>query len=924
MPRRRAELSGLPITSGAADVQTPTSTAYAGDIVHAVDPGRRRIYLALSHQTIDTSPGQTLGAGSPADAQRPLSRFVAIDEDAFDDPRNPNWVASFREPIKDPTQAKLHHYWVMGMTVTRHRVPEGRAGRLLVLFAQPQPGAGANPSPFYDHTLAQWDPETLRFTGLGNQATATEAVFGVGAAGEVQAQPAEPAGLSRQVEACSGASLAAGGSIRHGNYQWGLLATREAVWTACQANGGAAASVPLDADGNLAQVGGQGVYRLSQQISDVLVDEGGERLLIRTFGNGHTWWVFDTRLKRFTGAIAAKASDNEGLAAGVDPSTGRLYQLLPDYSAYLGSREVPFRGGFSYSDTRLNPAPPLENVRPDLAYQGAFSIKVDPPTKRVFLRRGHPTYGFMATYPDTGTTTPAPVEPFYRVLHDNVAITEAPPLPDDSTFTTDVAEDGLTKASFLGSGSGYGARAFLVGGLAKAANVPGPCGPDDRELVAGSVGAAEVSDLSTRAEAASLDGDAKTKDQFGTPVQRCGNEQIPASVHTEELAFDQVDPKTGKRDGLNRYLATCTEEQKAAATGPSSKALSRRDFKAEVACAHGHGRVDASATGGFSDPFATSLEGGGVQEVGIQVGYAHSEVTVTRKAGEGVTVTVDSIARDVTIPGIGTIALVRGETTVTSTGRRGGARASYHRTVCGVDWPEFNLQVSDCKTEQEQADLEHNMNEALRGQGRVRFRQPDPVLYAGSKSGYKAGVQRPTLDLFEDVKVARDVSPALPAMELVLYRGDSASGPGRQFFHFAGVHASTSYGIACLYGQRPDGKCGSLDDQFATDDDAGEDGELTAASGQPGETQTVTVTEQGETVQVPGQNVVKTKPLWRRIVEAPVNLVKDVLRLLFANPREFGLMAAVWGLLYAPCYLGERRRSLRNLRARRGAVGATA
>jgi hypothetical protein len=198
----------------------------------------------------------------------------------------------------------------------------------------------------------------------------------------------------------------------------------------------------------------------------------------------------------------------------------------------------------------------------------------------------------------------------------------------------------------------------------------------------------------------------------------------------------------------------------------------------------------------------------------------------------------------------------------------------------------------------------------------VRFRPPDPVLYAGSRSGYKAGVQRPATDVFEDVRIARDTSLALPAMELVLYNGDSTQGPGRQFLHFAGVQAGVSYGITCLYGQKADGRCARADDVFDT---GGTDG-----SG--GDPEIVAVTEPGDTVLVPGPaaNGGGRKSLIRRIVEAPVRLVQDILRLLFSNPREFGLMAAVWALLYTPCYLGERRRSIRALRARRAAVGGVA
>jgi hypothetical protein len=208
------------------------------------------------------------------------------------------------------------------------------------------------------------------------------------------------------------------------------------------------------------------------------------------------------------------------------------------------------------------------------------------------------------------------------------------------------------------------------------------------------------------------------------------------------------------------------------------------------------------------------------------------------------------------------------------------------------------------------------MNEVMGTRGRVRFRDPDPVAKAGSRVGFRAAIQRPAADGFEDLNVARDVSPALPGMELVLYNGDSSSGTGRQFLHLAGVEAAVSYGIACLYGQRADGRCSAIDDLLDTNTDT-----ETVTTGD-GETQVVTVTEPGETVFTPATAPPAHKSLIRRIVEAPVRLLADALRLLFSNPREFGLMAAVWALLYAPCWLGERRRSIRDLRARRIPLGA--
>lgn len=54
-----------------------------------------------------------------------------------------------------------------------------------------------------------------------------------------------------------------------------------------------------------------------------------------------------------------------------------------------------------------------------------------------------------------------------------------------------------------------------------------------------------------------------------------------------------------------------------------------------------------------------------------------------------------------------------------------------------------------------------------------------------------------------------------------------------------------------------------------------------------------------------------------RVLRAVPRALAEALRLLFNDPRELGLLAALWALLYAPCYLGDRRRAVREVAARR-------
>jgi hypothetical protein len=74
------------------------------------------------------------------------------------------------------------------------------------------------------------------------------------------------------------------------------------------------------------------------------------------------------------------------------------------------------------------------------------------------------------------------------------------------------------------------------------------------------------------------------------------------------------------------------------------------------------------------------------------------------------------------------------------------------------------------------------------------------------------------------------------------------------------------------------------------------------------------------TEQLPGDPAAALSPrenLVTRLLRAVPRAVAEALRLLFNNPRELGLLAALWALLYAPCYLGDRRRAVRAIAAHR-------
>jgi hypothetical protein len=230
------------------------------------------------------------------------------------------------------------------------------------------------------------------------------------------------------------------------------------------------------------------------------------------------------------------------------------------------------------------------------------------------------------------------------------------------------------------------------------------------------------------------------------------------------------------------------------------------------------------------------------------------------------------------------------------------------------------LNQPGCLSAEQQAEAVDAINAALGTRGRARLREPDPVLLAGSASGYRAGVQRHADDLFEDRSITKDVSPAVPGLEILFYQGDGDArwGTGRQVVQLAAAQASASYGIACLHGQRADGRCAAPGEQAVPGDPpqfgGGASGSRAGSDPSPPSVTTVTETVPGESaLPLPGAG---RETLLTRVLRAPLRALAQALSMLFNNPRELALLAAVWLLLYAPFHLGERQRTLRRVRLR--------
>lgn len=881
-PIRRAFFDGVALSGG---VNATWFTGASGEVIHAIDEEHGRIYFALRDvkelAALTEFPKDAGLGGVPerggSDGQIAVSRFVMLDEERFD-AGSPQFAVSFKSPTVSD-----HSMWLKSMIALPNE-------KLALVFTTPHTNLTAI-VPVVGHELTVWDVSGLEPVD--------------DARAELTTRTAGAAAVSIQaITECANASMALGFSGGDAMYQWGLLARPEGIWLACHGRNGAGkvVLVPLGPDGRPPAGATQQSFQLSRVVSDVLVDSGGDRLLLKSTGvRGITWWVFDVATRRFTGSVAATLY-RISATAGLDPATGRLYMQFPDYINYNAARRTPIQGGIYSDDTRLDPVPALENRRADFNSRGVIKrIVVDSPTRRLFVYQA-------------GILGPGGKQPSYRVLRDDRPITRQPPEGDDRRFTVNTAEaEGVTKASYLGSASGYGARALLVGGIAAAterdlaAHSGSACTASDREVAAGHVEGVTLSDVSAAGTAAGLAGDPATEQESGEPVERCWPEAFgdrPTSggetIDTEAVAFDQDKPADG-----SDFRVQCVGDDDPDDVG-------RDGFTADVDCGQSDESVRGEATGGVGLP-------------GVTVGYSNAGVSVKRAEGGGLVAEVDSIARDVVIANVGRIGVVRTVARSAAAGRDGTAHASFERTICGVDLTAIHATEAGCLSPQEQSSMVTAFNRAFSGQGEMKLRQPDPKLAAGSRSGYSAAVQRNRLDLFGDRVITRDNSLAVPGLEIAFFRGDDRErGAGRQILQLAGAQAGTSYGIACLYGQSQAGGCLKAGEEGPPPPDPApptvdEDGFLVAGptEADEGSIGTASAAEPGER----GGGGGGRRGLLGRLLRFPSRLATDVLRLLFSSPRELALMAAVWALLYTPFYLAHRRRTVRAVGTRRLAEG---
>ena len=602
-----------------------------------------------------------------------------------------------------------------------------------------------------------------------------------------------------------------------------------------------------------------------------IADPVRERFLMQSiFGNAEVWWVFDTARFAFTGTIgigpvgSSRKSVSEDAALGADaafdPVSGRLYV----HGAPMKGAPAGTPRGLFITDTATEPLPQAL-VFPD-----------GPRVEAVIAPQGDQPPLLLVDDESDGYAVYADRVPFGAAASDGTAAGGTGENPAAPALTLDLDEaEGVTQATFDGTARGYGARAVLVGGLEAAGRVdrfdpgwwyqlwmptvreagdgqfpngishpltgqivpPGrelkpektlyepvldgmlgmgpthPCSQSNRELVlafVGPEGDAVVDGSGSRGSAQPVRYDSGTEADSELPVSRCGFLEWSQYWNVGLFGRPPLDEPSLPTQGLRSDTAECisSDENPSSSVG-DAVGLSRA---AEADCS----QEEASGFGYVR----------GATVAGNAVGEALSSFRIYRDPGRGIVSRVESVARGINIGGLVRIDTVRGTAESWANGRRQPVAAAerdagyvpncdmertagtcFQPHLFGVRTPAYSC--GPCGDEARAVD---GMSRALGSNGRVRLREPDPALSAGSEDGYQAAVLKPVSERFTDAAIHNDfLTTVLPTLEIIRYAPPASPGyskeasvvplpgpRGLQVYQFAGVAVSSSYGIQCL------------------------------------------------------------------------------------------------------------------------------
>jgi hypothetical protein len=479
---------------------------------------------------------------------------------------------------------------------------------------------------------------------------------------------------------------------------------------------------------------------------------------------------FDVQRASFVGAIATTRFKPAGASYQIDPTTGRLFGVTSDKGIVL-------------ADIRRTPAQQALTF-PEFARSGNAVIALEPAAgdrpRRAFVRMGSDDY--------------------VQIFEDRVAVSEDPPLSELDRFTVNHRERaGVTDTGYELSAHSYGSRVLMVAGVEGLASgdvrrdirrAGTPCTAYDREIVAGFVPEARMSKGTAAAAAVAAEADPGTKVDALQPFSRCWLHPDPLDTGVGLLGDAWPGPGDIDSDGrIDAAIGQSWPFSRLECTGDNNPEPIRNEtltgFRADVACGGTAGRAEA-----FSQ---SRGDGASVQAGTLRVAESASHVTLERVAGGGVRARAEAWARGIEIAGVASIELVRTVATSGAAGLPGSAKGAFTREICGVVAGTFAQKGCGQSAEAVAA-----INRALGARGRVILRSPDLELAKGSPGGYLASVRKDRFEELSDRALNNDASTQVSGLEVLLINDDPSLGRARQVFQFAGVDASTSYGIFLL------------------------------------------------------------------------------------------------------------------------------
>lgn len=565
-------------------------------------------------------------------------------------------------------------------------------------------------------------------------------------------------------------------------------------------------------------------------------DPGSDRVFFLTTngGAGRGAWVFDGLRSSFLGVIAS--GDNRigasDYAMGIDPATGRLYMETPAGLLVADARRTPLPAGLLFRE---------------YAGQVIGSIHVDPATRRVFV-------------PSPFVKNPQGQSTEYLILKDSIRVSKDPPAGSPDALTADVAErTGVTDVNYTGGARAYAIRALTTGGAQRMVwNVAlGQFSPEDRGF---DTAAATV---------ATVPLDQSNRDLYAARVRG-----VSIGNATSEAAAAFGDADTGTmRDAAGAGVSW---------PFPASECRDDTGKPAEQSATGSAVSCDLAATAvtGSSSLTGAAADEGAMLATRAAVAFGN----VTRNDRDGLVARAIAVVQDISIGGRVRIGEIRAEAMTRAKGRPGSAAGAFERFIENVRIDidgngTVDFTCDQCRPQSVAAAIE----QAMPGQIKVEFPQPDPAWFGGSQGGYQAVVQKETFRGYAEKTLNDDDTPEVTGMQLTFF-ADARAGRSRQVVQLAGVQAESHYGIYLLGSDAPDPE---------------PEPEPTVAP-----VPTIAPTVAPVPAGPPPAAVKGTKTVTETFVER----IAAGSALALAKPKDALLLATLWLFLGLPAYLIWRRR----------------